>query len=343
MKQLIFRGNYKEIGRQLGRLYKTNGKLFSGITINEKLFKKQLSIYQKYYPDFIDELKGVAQGGGFDEKKTLYQFLAGSLTWTLTNKIHPRFSECSIFGVKNKNGLLVGRNYDWDPITEKIFKVYKVEPQNKYAYVAVSDMWIGGPEDLDPKNHYYLPIDAINEKGLYIGLTAARNYNWSYGLPSVHLIKLIAENCRNVNEAINIFKKVPLNCAKNFLIGDQAGKMVAIEHLAGTKFKIVYPQDNILIQTNHFTHPDLIKEDRVKKTSTSFLRYYEISREINLRGVDKFKQSDIIKILGAHGSYVLQDSPRIKTVWSLSLNLKNADYRLYCNLFGRHKSLKLKI
>jgi len=136
---------------------------------------------------------------------------------------------------------------------------------------------------------------------------------------------------------------VPLNCAKNFLIGDKAGNMVAIEHLSGTKFKIVYPQDDLLIQTNHFVHPDLIKEDKVKKTSTSFLRYYEIFRAINQRGIDKFKQEDIIKILGARDSYVLQDLPGLKTIWSLSLNLKHADYRLYYNLFGKRKSLKLKI
>lgn len=343
MKQLIFSGTYGEIGNQLGQLYQNNGKSLTDVVINEKLLKKQLSVYEKYYPEFIEEVKGVAQGGKYDEKKTLYSFLAGSLTWTINHKIHPRFTECSIFGVKNKNGLLVGRNYDWDPITEKVFKVYKVRPKNKYAYLAVSDMWIDGKNDSDIKHHYYLPIDAINEKGLYIGLTAARNYSWSYGLPSVHLIKLIAENCSDVSGAIDMFSKVPLNCAKNFFIGDKSGKMVVIEHLSRTNFKIVQAQDNLLIQTNHFIHPDLIKEDRVRKTSNSFLRYYEIFRKVYLKGVDSFKQEDIIKILGAKNSYVLQDSLDVKSIWTLSLNLSKKNYIIYYNLFGKRKSLKMKV
>ncbi len=342
MKQLILSGTYYDIGCQLGRLYKANGKSLASVLINKKLLQKQLAIYEKHYPDFVLEVKGVAAGGAYDETKTIYQFLAANLSWTLEQDVAPCFTECSIFAVESKAGLLVGRNYDWDPVTEKIFKVYKVEPKNNYNYLAVSDMWISGARDLASKHHYYFPIDAINEHGLYVGLTAARNYNWSYGLSSVHMIKLIAEKCKTVAEAIEIIKKTPLNCAKNFLLADKSGQMAVIEHLSGLKFKVIHPRDGLLIKTNHFLHPDNIKVDKVKPTSNSFLRYYEIFREVNLRGA-KFKQTDIIKILGRPGSHVLQDFPEIKTIWSLALNLRTGNYQIYYDLFAKRKSAKLKI
>ena len=89
---------------------------------------------------------------------------------------------CTIFGVKNKNGVFLGRNLDWIPATEKVMEVYKRKENNCYKLLAVSDMLISSPSDIKQKFLFYDTIDVINEKGLFIGITFAYGDTWSHGL-----------------------------------------------------------------------------------------------------------------------------------------------------------------
>ena len=114
---------------------------------------------------------------------------------------------CTIFGYKVKNNLFVGRNYDWLPETDKIFEVYKVVNLQRNSYIAITDMGIGSPATAKPKYFYYNADDAINDKGLFIGLTFAYADEWSYGVSCIHMTKIIAETCETVEEAIKFLKK----------------------------------------------------------------------------------------------------------------------------------------
>ncbi|MFZ2072360.1 MAG: C45 family peptidase [Minisyncoccia bacterium] len=344
MKIEKFKGkNSFEIGQEFGKIYKKEGYSVDWIKIDKKIFAKQMQIYKKHFPSFLEEIKGIANSGNYDLDKLTYSFIAEHVSWEALKNKHLRHA-CSIFGYKEGKNLFVGRNYDWIPVTENIFRCEEVINKQKYSYIAISDMHII-KHYTKPKYQLYFPIDAINEKGLFIGLTASINEDWSFGLPSMHIIKLIAEDCKNVKEAINIFKQVPLNCAKNFFIADSSGNMAVIEHFSGLDFKVLKPKDNILIKTNHYNDPKFAKKDMVLKhrpTITTFLRYYEALMGINTFK-DKFKQEDIIKILNNKDSYLLQNSPNVRSIWTLSLNMTKKKYLLYYDLFGKKKSIKLKI
>ena len=121
MQELIFQGNYKEIGIQLGKIYKRNGKFFKTENINKKLYNKQLSYYKKFYPELLEELSGIAMGGNYDYEEVVYDSIVGEINW-YKNKSRP---SCTIFGVKNKFGTFIGRNYDWYPKT--IASMYKMK------------------------------------------------------------------------------------------------------------------------------------------------------------------------------------------------------------------------
>lgn len=342
MKIKIFTGDFFELGRQQGRIYKQNGMDLGEVKISPELFRKQLRVYQKHYPELLEEFGGMAKAGNFDKDKLTYRFIVGPII-SFTNRFNLRKS-CTIFGVKNKSGVYVGRNYDWHPVTGRIFQVYKVINPQRYSFIALSDMGIGGPSTASPKYYFHDADDAVNDKGLFIGLTFAFADKWSYGLDSTHIIKLIAETCATLKDALDVFKRVPLCCPKNFFIADKNGDMAVVEHTS-KRFKIVYSKDEILIQTNHYVDPELAREDTVLihvPAHNTFLRYNEALKKISTRK-DRFKFRDIVKVLGTPGTFVCQSHPNIKTIWSLALDMENRKYKLYWDIFSNIKSKNLRV
>lgn len=342
MEIKTFQGDFFELGRQQGEIYYKNGMAFNNAKIDKELYQNQLRIYKKFYPEMLKEFEGIAQGAYLDKDKLIYHFICEEILWFRRKMKLQR--ACTIFGVKNKNGIFVGRNYDWIPMAEKFVGAYKFVNPKRNSFIAITDMAIGGEAGARPSAAFYNADDAINDKGLFIGLTFGYNNKWTYGLSCIHMTKLIAETCSTTKEAIKVFEKVPLCCPKNFFIADKNGEMVAIEHTS-KRFKVVYPRKDVLIQTNHYVDLELVNEDMVldeKPTHNTFLRYYEILQQINKRKA-KFKLSDAIKILGNGESCVCQNYPNIKTIWSLALDMKKKEYKLYLNLLGKRKAIPLLI
>ncbi|MDP3990095.1 MAG: C45 family peptidase [archaeon] len=339
MQITTFKGNYFEVGKQLGKIYKKNGMDLGSVKVNKDILENQKTIYQKYFPGVLEELKGINEILKINEEKLLFFFLAGELDWF--RKFYVA-KACTIFGVKNKNGSFVGRNYDWLKSTENLFEIYKIITPKKNKYISITDMGVYSNKS---KSSFllYNEDDAINDKGLFIGLDFALSYKWKYGLRPAHMIKLIAENCKTVDEALKIFKEVPLCYPKFFFIADKSGRMVVVEHNS-EKVKIREPVDNRLIVTNHFVDPELKKEDKIlvkyPKHNTK-LRYEEVDQKIKARR--DFKYSDIIEILGDTNSHTCQDKYGIKSIWSLSLEMQKQKYKLVYNLFGKKKEKDLEI
>jgi|SRR3989344_1905186 len=339
----IFKGNFFEIGFQQGKIYRAHGMNFDKVKIDPVLYKKQLQVYKKHYPELLEEFRGIAKGGNFDEEKLIYEFVAGEIIYYYKDGFSLD-KACTIFGYKAKNNLFIGRNYDWLPETEKIFEIYKVINPKKNSFIAVTDMGIYSSAKATPNYFYYNADDAINDKGLFIGITYAYADQWSYGISCIHMTKLIAETCETVKDAIKVFEEVPLCFPKNFFIADKHGDMAIIEHTS-KKFKILYPKDNILIQTNHYVDEELAKEDTVLKRipiHNTFLGFYETLQKINLER-SKFNLDSIIKILGRKGSYTCQNFPRIKTIWTLALDMTNKKYKIYWNISGKREAEELEI
>ncbi len=341
MKMKTFKGSYFEIGKQQGKIYRDNGLNIDWVKINKKLLAGQIKVYQKHYPQLLEEINGIAQGGGYDEEKMLQIYLANEILY-FTNRFNIPIN-CSIFGVKNKNGVFVGRNLDWTPIAEKIMQVYRREGSDCFNFLAVTDMHIGSPDDVKNKFMFYNTIDVINEKGLFIGITFAYGDSWQFGLSWRDMSKLIGETCTTVEDATQLFERIPLAVPKNFFIADKKGNMVVVEH-AVKKYGVIYPQDNVLIHTNHYVDPELAKIDKVLKETphhNTFIRYYEALQKINLIK-EKFKLSDVIKVLGNPQSYLLQNH-KSRTIWTLALDMLGSKYWLYTDVIGKKNKKVLEI
>jgi predicted choloylglycine hydrolase len=74
-RSLSFSGSHKEIGHQVGELYKSWGKREAFVPVSaDRYFDTQLSIYQKYFPSYLDYLAGVAEGMGVDTDTMIKMF-----------------------------------------------------------------------------------------------------------------------------------------------------------------------------------------------------------------------------------------------------------------------------
>ena len=326
----------------MGLYYRDLGTTILKPEIDKKLYKNQLDLYNKFYPKKIVQLKAIAKSAGFIEEYFIYNNICSDIVW------HKAMNEpqkgCTIFGLENAAGVFVGRNYDWKPGTEKHFKVFNSKNSDAFDYIGITDMDYFKKSDATKHHLFYDIDDAINEKGLYIGLTFAYHDGIQNGLSPIHMNQLIAETCATVDEALAVFNKIPLAVPKNFFIADAKGDMAVVEH-AGSKYKILKPVNGILIQTNHYNDPELAKEDTVLKRnelSTTYKRYAE-ALEILTINKERIHQIGLERILKDPDSNILENNNKIKTIWSLSLDMKARNYRLYWNFFDGLKEDKLEI
>jgi predicted choloylglycine hydrolase len=321
-----FKGSYFEIGKQQGEIYKKNGIILNDITPNFSIINNQLNIYKKYYPGVLEELQGIAEGIGCSIDIIHQILLANELKWFKENY---SYSEaCTIFGVKNRNGLFVGRNLDWISETKEVMEAYRRQVDNKYKLISISDMLIDNAKDIEHNRLFYDAIDAINEKGLYVGITFAHGDSTQFGLSWKDFVKLIGETCKSVDEALELFKTIPLSVPKNFFIADKSGNMVVVEHNSN-KYKVVYPKDDILIKTNHFLDPELSLIDNVLKKNpyhNTYKRYSAVVGHIN-KVKDEVNSEKLYEILSDKANQICQVGD-MQTIWSLLMNMKSQDYLL---------------
>lgn len=332
-----FIGSPFDIGDLQGKMYKNNGMDLSRLIIDNEIFDKQYAIYQKYYPEMIEEIKGIAHGGGFDEKQSLWYFMGCSYIKgkkdgknqyhrtadpPLSKTVHSK--GCSIFSLETKKGTYLGRNYDWTQKMEDYVTVFTQEtPKNpkRYPFVAVTDMGCEEPF-IDPRYHTYSGADFINNKLLFIGYTFFFCDLWNFGLHPTDFMKLVAETCQTLEEVVELVNKVPVLIPKNFFVMERTGRCLCIEH-STRDFKILYPQNGMLVQTNHAIHPELAKVDEVLKVvpgHDTFVRLEEIYMQ--LRDYQYHKNFDftcIKSIMRDPSSFVFPQQEYNKTIWTLEM------------------------
>ncbi|MCS7202478.1 MAG: linear amide C-N hydrolase [Dictyoglomus sp.] len=199
---------------------------------------------------------------------------------------------CSIFWVRDNFGhVLVGRNFDNDKEGGRIWFIPPSE--GKYGIVILEQLG---------KN---MPYEGMNEKGLFIGISAVPNTltPFEFLKPiriSLEMVKIVLERAQNVDEAIEIFSKYYVifgtflgNPVVHYLIVDRMGNSAVIEYVDGKKV-ILKNSFKTQILTNHF----ISKEIYISESPTSLERYDIIrenlvnikTQEIVKRFLDRVKQ-----------------------------------------------------
>lgn len=192
---------------------------------------------QDFYPEIIDEITGFAQG-----VHALTEEVAGFL---LSLGIFETTGQCSVFAFQSRSSVIVGRNYDMLLALKKFTEASLVAPQNKYAYLSHSDVFIGRS-------------DGLNECGLFIAVAFVNGTTTQPGIGFHILIRKILEECSNTQQAVQLIQQTKVASANNFLIADRQGTLAVVEAAPQKKvLRYPLPRQKFIYITNQFVSPDM--------------------------------------------------------------------------------------
>lgn len=253
-----------------------------------------------WYPEIIDEIKGFANGIN-DKPEKLGAFLLSLGVFNSTG-------QCSVFAFKNKDSVVIGRNYDMLFDFKKFTESSLIAPKNKFSYISQSDVFIGRS-------------DGINEKGLFVAMSFVNGTEIQPGIAFHFVIRKILENCSTTPQAINLIQETKVSSANNFLIADNTGETAVVESAPQkSNVRRANEGENYIYITNQFHTKEMIAYDRGGiEWSKSQERYNGLKK--NLNSVKKMDLKKAKEILSDECVCLDLKKEKFGTIWSVVANL----------------------
>ena len=274
--------------------------------------------YQNNY--YLDEIKNKGVKNQNEVKSFCTQKFG--IDFNFDEKQSDKVNSCSSFNVYNKKKQnLMGRNFDYPKLSPTL--VVWTHPSNGYKSISFVDgEYIGIFEDQEIIKErllysVYDIIDGINEKGLALSILRLAN------TPSVHqddsskknitssiMMKGVLDYCKNVDEAVDYFKKYNLhelydrNSSLHYLIVDSKGDSVILEYI-DNKMIVIKPYEIEKVKYLYLTNFFLKKE--IGNGNNNGLDRYQILKE-------KLKDDTIMEEDKAMN--LLNDVHKSSTLWS---------------------------
>ncbi len=257
-------GTHYEVGRAVGEtmreailtLFNKNKSLYPDYFTSFRFKGNELlQLTNKYFPQYVDELRGLADGAGLPIEE-LFLSNGHELSYfeEATGSDH-----CTIIGIPYHDGYLVGHNEDWEK--EALAHLYLLDATVDgikifgLGYDFVNTI-IG---DSIAINHFGL-VEAVNE----LSHTDARG-----GVPKAFIARAIID-CKTLEEAEELIKTVPRRNGFNHLLV-QGDRLWNIETSA-REYMTEKIQRAKYVHTNHYVTElkridkgNTVSEDRYKK------------------------------------------------------------------------------
>ncbi|MTI55709.1 C45 family autoproteolytic acyltransferase/hydolase [Geosporobacter ferrireducens] len=218
---LALKGNHYDIGWQMGKQLSGNiGICGEAEALSKDLLEEALKLYDQFCPGLTDELRGYADAKGV----ALNRLIFTSMTY-----LRPNCSEMVLLPEKTQNDhVLLARSYEFAPQYED-FRLYRVVPTGKYAYIGGSVAEFGRSEGL---NEHGLGI-SMTSCGFPVSNMETMRKPAFKGLQFWAVVRTLLENCKTVEEALSRVKEMPVPYNINLLMADASGSAVLYETLDG--------------------------------------------------------------------------------------------------------------
>jgi len=315
-----FRGTHYDIGYKWGSLLKKNNKKILdnipyALSDDRTGFSHEcVPYYQKYFPEILDEIKGIADGQNVHEERlqtvlfSMYCFMPST--------------HCSCFAVKNEHGLVLGRNSDFLTSIEKLYM------NTIYNFSTASYSFNGNT------TAFVEMEDGINQHGLAIGLTSVAPEQIQPGLNAGMQLRLFLETCRTIEEMIHLIKTLPSASSHTFIAADRLGDAALFECSPNELEIQKIDETGFVCSTNMFNTPKMKPHNNLPEDNWYARERYQniwdyLSKNSNTAN---FLQAQEL-LSGKHGFTCQYDRSTGKdTVWSTVYNLKDgAIYRVEGN------------
>ena len=315
-----FKKSHYEAGFNWGKLLYNNGKIISNnhtfkITEERRKFAKEcLPIYAKYYPEILEEIKGLAKGQN-SSYEDFYTFLLSMYCFEFNN-------HCTCTAVKDDNNILFGRNSDFLVSLEKLYMNCLYNLDNVYAFNGNTTAFI----EME---------DGINEYGFAVGLTFIYPTIIKAGFNAGMLVRYLLEKCKTTDEAISLLKSVPIASQQTLTIADRTGNIVIVECNC-EEIEIIRPNKdgNFVTTANEFNSMKMKKFNNYEvddwKAKERYLVAYNTLKEYK----NNYSFHLVKDILSGKYGFMCQYDRKTDadTVWSVIYDIKNNDiYRVEGN------------
>ena len=274
-------GTNYDIGFLIGSKLKKDIKFIVDSLIDKNLSKKKLDSYltkskkyldytNAYFPNLINELKGMSDGSGVSFDKLFLLNL---------EELFLDYERCTSIVLRDRNKIFLYNNEDFDKIFNNRLAIVNVKLNSGVNFLSIGfpGLLLGSSVSI---NSYNL-IQAINS------LCPKDN---RLGVPKNFIARAILE-CKNINDAINLIARDNRASGYNHVL-IQEDQIINIECTAKNYFVSI--PDDLLIYTNHYVFSSFKDAEKLKN---SIGRYNYAKKTLNSHKLNK----DLIKkVIGSH-------------------------------------------
>lgn len=306
-----FRKSHYEAGYNWGNLlYKNGKKIYQNptfeITEERKAFAKQcLPIYEKYYPEVLEEIRGLADGqkGRYED---FYTFLLSMYCFEFNN-------HCTCFAFKDEDNLIFGRNSDFLVALEKLYMNCLYSLNGVYGFNGNTTAFI----EIE---------DGINEYGLAVGLTFIYPKITRAGFNSGMLVRYLLEKCKTTNEVIKVLNMLPIASQQTLTVMDNVGNFAVIECNCN-HVEVIKPteSDSFVVAANCFVSPKMIEYNNHDIDDWHSDERYSVAYNSLKKNKNHFSADLARDILSGKYGFMCQYDRKsgADTVWSVIYDVKN--------------------
>jgi isopenicillin-N N-acyltransferase-like protein len=323
-------GTHRDIGRQIGearreqvcRSAQNARSLIEGAY--DKLLldwegakiqaRKYIPFAQERYPQFVDEMAGIAEGAGvdFDDLAVLNAMEAVTI-----DALH--LTKCTSMAVNDDRTaderVLVAHSEDWLPEDEADVYIVHAEPLGEPPFLA---MTYGG----------LLPNIGFNSAGIAQCCDSVYPIDSRIGVPRVFVSRAVL-SARRPAEAIRHMLVAQRAAGYNHLLAHESGELYNVE-VSARRFSILYAENGYLVHTNHYLDPRMQAiENEPDELVGTRVRYFRAARLLKQNSSHTVKslqsiQRDHINFPNSICNHAVEDDiplDREKTISALVIDL----------------------
>jgi isopenicillin-N N-acyltransferase-like protein len=272
---------------------------------------------ERYAPDLLAEMEGVAAGSGFAFDEILALNARSEIA--LSARMVDGCTAFAAFGTATTNGeVLLCQNWDWRASQREAFVVLEIEREDGPSITMLTEGGIIG------KIGY-------NTAGLGVCLNAlVTDQLRDDGVPLHVVLRRILES-KNLGDAIEAVANGPVASAANYLIAQAGAEAVDIEAVP-SDFDVLLPERDVLCHTNHICSVRLagVRDLGKHVLPDSYPRLARVRRLVEGRrgGITAESCMEILRD-GANGPDAISrredpkdpEGKRLQTVFSVIMNL----------------------
>ena len=240
---IIVEGTSYQVGQLQGEFLKQVGRTLISYEPPdpEQTAQEIRQLYDEYCPGLTEEIQGVADSLGLPFDKALFCAVIGPPVQGCTHAV-------ALPSITDNHHLLVARNYDMK-LSEADLRLCTTRIEGRIPHLGFSDMCFGR-------------LDGINQHGLCVTLSntwdqVPDEWREPHGLHYAFAVRGALEQCKNLEEAVDLWQRMPIGSDGTFLVADPSGNAACVE-IAGCKraVKRISPntEEQYLVSTNHYTN-----------------------------------------------------------------------------------------